>query len=83
MQQIKQIEENHASAAGILGFFDDFGYSSKSLEKPSMVRSKSFGALFGTSASAPDVVIIVVIKYLRRRLPLLLHRREGLRLIVL
>ena len=54
MQQIKQIEENHANAAGILGFFSTTSATHQNrLRKPSMVRSKSFGALFGTSASTP------------------------------
>ena len=53
MQQIKQIEENHANAIGILGFFDDFGYSSKSLEKTIHGSLEIVGALFGTSASTP------------------------------
>ena len=52
MQQIMQIEEHRANAAGILGFFSMTSTSHQNRSrKSSMVRSKSFGALFGSSAS--------------------------------
>ena len=52
MQQIKQIEEYRTNAAGIFGFFSTSSSSHQNRSrKPSMARSKSFGALFGTSAS--------------------------------
>jgi len=54
MQQIKQIEEYRTNAAGIFGFFSTSSSSHQNRSrKPSMARSKSFGALFGTSASTP------------------------------